>query len=184
MKRLVTATMLAGSFAAFPALAQEGPGDVMGGFREPIDFAVIDTDGNGILTRAELQTRATARLSRADLNNDGNLDRAELVAIFPAPPGRFLAVFSADPTERMADRLIALLGGTESGSIPVAALADRRVNALLAVADTDNNAEISVAEADMMAQKLDRGPRHGGPKDGPMDGPRGHGDWMPEGPRG
>lgn len=162
---------------------------MMGGFREPIEFKVIDTDGNGVLTRAELQARAVNRLSRADLNSDGNLDRAELVAIFPAPPSRFLAVFSADPAERMADRLIALLGGTESGSIPVAALADRRVNALLAVADVDNNAEITVAEADVMAQNLDRGPRHGGPKDGPKGGPRdggprGHDDWMPEGPRG
>ena len=56
----------------------------------------------------------------------------------------------------MADRLLALMGGTEAGRVEVAALADRRVNQLLAFADTDRDAAISQAEADAMQDQPTR----------------------------
>jgi Ca2+-binding EF-hand superfamily protein len=165
MKHLTAAA--AATAAVFAALAtgtataQEGPGDMMGGFHGEIDFVTIDADGDGTLTRAELQARAAERLARADLNGDGSLDRAEIVAILPGPHGGFLNLFAEDPAERMADRLIALMGGTEAGRIEVAALADRRVNALLALADADRDAVITEEEAQAAADRLDRpGPWH------------------------
>ena len=69
-------------------MAQHGPGDMLGGFHGEIDFVAIDTDGNGVLTRAELQARAAERLARADANGDGSLDRAEIVALMPGPARR------------------------------------------------------------------------------------------------
>ena len=171
------ATALA-TLAAGTAMAQEGPGDMMGGFHGEIDVVAIDTDGNDVLTRAELQARAIERLARADENADGSLDRVEIVALLPGPRGGFLNLFAEDPAERMADRLIALMGGTEAGRVEIAALADRRVNALLALADADRDAALSLEEIEAAADRLDRhpGPGHerrrgrGGPDE---DGPRG-----------
>jgi hypothetical protein len=168
------------AIAGGTAMAQEGPGDLMGGFHGEIDVVAIDADGNGTLTRAELQARAVERLARADANGDGGLDREELVAILPGPRHGFLNVFAEDPAERMADRLIALMGGTEAGRVEVTALADRRVNALLALADADRDAAITLEEAEAAGERLDRGPRHwhergdrGRDRGGDDDGPRG-----------
>jgi hypothetical protein len=160
--RLLTAaaaTVFA-TLAGGTAMAQEGPGDMMGGFRGELDIVAIDADGDGVLTRAELQARAVERLGRADANGDGGLDRQEIVALMPARHGGFLNVFAEDPAERMADRLIALMGGTEAGRVEVAALAERRVNALLAMADADRDAALSAEEVAAVAEAHDRaGPR-------------------------
>jgi hypothetical protein len=161
MRYLTAAAATALALAGGTAMAQEGPRDLMGGFHGELDIVAIDADGDGVLTRAELQARAVERLGRADGNADGGLDREEIVAIMPAPHGGFLNVFAEDPAERMADRLIALMGGTEAGRVEVAALAERRVNALLAMADADRDAAISAEEAEAVADRLDRpGPRH------------------------
>jgi hypothetical protein len=177
------------ALAAGTAMAQEGPGDMMGGFHGEIDVVAIDTDGNGVLSRAELQARAVERLARADENGDGSLDRAEIVALLPGPRHGFLNVFAEDPGERMADRLLALMGATETGRVEIAALADRRVNGLLAMADSDRDAAISLEEAEAIAGRLDRpgpgrwrdrgrGHGHGGGDD------RGDDDFGREDPRG
>jgi len=155
-----------------------GPGDLMGGFHGEIDVVAIDADGDGVLTRAELQARAVDRLGRADANGDGGLDREEIVALMPARHGGFLNVFAEDPAERMADRLIALMGGTEAGRVEVAALAERRVNALLAMADADRDAAISLEEAEAAAD------RPNGPGVRRWHERRGDHGRMDDGPRG
>lgn len=149
---LVAATALVGGLAIAGFASAEpkggwhdGPHGRSGG---QIDFTVIDTDGDGSLSRAELMARATARIATADTNNDASLDRAELAAALPGPQDALVAIFSASPTERMADRILAETGGTESGSVTVQVLAERQVNMLLAKADTDRNAAISQEEAD------------------------------------
>lgn len=42
--------------------------------------AKADADGNGVLTRAEAQTNATAMFARMDANGDGKLDRSDRAA--------------------------------------------------------------------------------------------------------
>ena len=42
--------------------------------------AKADADGNGVLTRAEVQTNATAMFAKMDANGDGKLDRADRAA--------------------------------------------------------------------------------------------------------
>jgi hypothetical protein len=140
-----------------------GPFGPMGrmGHGGPIDFDAIDTDGNDSLSRAELVARATERLSPADSNGDGVIDRAELVAFFPAPRGGgLMGVFARNPAEDMAERVLALLGATEAGQVEVGALADARVNLLLAFLDTDHDAAISRAEAEAQPLRQRRGSRH------------------------
>jgi hypothetical protein len=149
----MAAVALASTLAAGAASAQQdamGPMDVSHG----LDFAAIDTDGNGSLGRAELQARAVERLARGDANNDGGLDREEIIAMLPARRGSVIFdLFSPDPAADMADRILALMGATEAGRVELAALGDRRVNALLALADTDRDAAVSQAEADAMAAR-------------------------------
>jgi EF hand len=166
------AASLGGIALAGSASAHDGPprGTVL-------DFRAIDTDGDGSLTRAELQARAVARLARADADGDGFLDREELVVLVPGGGNAPFRVFSADPAMEKVDRLLALLGATEAGRVEVAAVADRRVNMLLAAVDSDRDAAISQAEADARASfrnhrhaRADhRGP-DGGPRFGHHDG--------------
>ncbi len=153
---------------------QTGPGP-MGPHGHAIDFAAIDTDGNGTLSRSELQARATDRLARFDTDGDGALDRDELIAAMPGPHGGLMTVFSVDPGERWADRLLAMMGATETGQVEVSALADHRVNMLLAFVDTDRDAAISQAEVEaMQAHGRDWKKRgHDGMQDGPRHGMRG-----------
>lgn len=118
-----------------------GPGGARG-----VDFAAIDADGDGVLTRAELQARAVERLGRLDANGDGALDRAELVAAFPAPPALF-AVFAPEPGGEMVDRVLAMTGATAAGQVAVVELADAQVNMLLTHLDGDRDEALSADEA-------------------------------------
>lgn len=140
-----------------------------------IDFQAIDTDGDGTLSRAELMARATARIAAADSDKNGSLDRTELAAALPGPGNTIIAVFAASPAERFADRILAETGSTEAGTVTVEVLAARQVNMLLAAADTDRDAAISLEEADTMPAarggwhgSRDGGGREGGP--GMFDG--------------
>jgi hypothetical protein len=163
--RVATASLLAGlgtagTVAAQPMHDRMGPmRDSMGAPHGGIDFETIDADGDGLATRAELLARATERLARADANGDGGLDREEIVAAMPGPRGGMLFVFAPDPSEHMADRLLAMMGGTESGRIEVVALAERRTNDLLAWADEDRDGALSPDEAE--AGREHHGPRGG-----------------------
>lgn len=176
---VATAALLGGLAIAGMAAADPKGGRMDGPpppppFGGPIDFKAIDTDGNGSLSRAELMARATARISGADTNGDGALDRAELAAALPGPSDTIVAVFSMSPAERMADRILAETGNTESGKVTVDVLAARQVNMLLAAVDTDNDAAISQAEADAMRMPHGRG-GPGGPGGPGANGPAGPG---------
>jgi hypothetical protein len=162
------AALLGGIAAAGMAAAQAGPPDgppagPMMGHRGGLDCPAIDTDGNGSLSRAELVARASERLARADANGDGTLDRAEIVAAMPGPHGGLVNLFAPDPGEAFADRLLAMMGATETGQVTIADMAGKRVNFLFAFADTDRDAAISQAEADAMREERrgGRGERHG-----------------------
>ena len=175
--RLTAAAVLVGGLAAAGlAAAQPGPmmDGPMGRFRG-IAFETIDTDGDGMLTRAELVARATERLGGADANGDGALDREEIVLAAPGPHGALIHLFSEDPAEAYADRLLAMMGATESGRVEVTVLGERRVNDLLAWIDTDRDAAVSLEEAEALQAR--RGGRHHGMDWDDDDGPgRGRGD--------
>jgi len=197
--------LLGGIAAAGTAAAQMGPMGSMGPMgghgpgRSGLDFAAIDSDGNGSLSRAELEARAVARMAKADANGDGTLDRDEIIVALGGGRGGLFEVFSVDPAEARADRLLALMGATEAGRVEVAALAAQRVNLLLAFADTDRDAAISQTEADAMRARMrdgrgrGHGWHHGGPERSGMaprpdgrgpDGPGPDAPPVPPAPRG
>ena len=141
-------------------MAQEGPRDMMGGFHGEIDVVAIDTDGNEVADprRAAGPRHRAARPRRR--NADGRLDRERSSRCCPAPHGGFLNVFAEDPAERMADRLIALMGGTEAGRVEIAALAERRVTRS-GVADADRDAALSPEEIEASPTGSTAGPGPG-----------------------
>ncbi|MFK7870853.1 MAG: EF-hand domain-containing protein [Roseobacter sp.] len=51
-----------------------------GGQRAPVSFEMLDVDGNGQITQAEMSQHRMARLSEADANGDGMLSVAEIAA--------------------------------------------------------------------------------------------------------
>ena len=104
--------------------------------------------------------RATARIAGADSDRNGTLDRTELAAALPAPQASLTAVFSSSPAERMADRILAVTGNTETGTVSVQALAEHQVNMLLAALDSDRDAALSQSEAEAVRPPRD-GFRHG-----------------------
>lgn len=116
--------------------------------RGALDFAAIDADGDGVLSREELGQRASERLGAADANGDGSLDREELIAVMPGSRGGpIFDVFAPDPAAERADRLLAYMGAGDAGTIEVQAIAERQVNAALARFDRDHDGAISQDEA-------------------------------------
>lgn len=59
---------------ALPSFAADG------GSRAPISFEALDVDGNGEITQAEMSQYRMARLAEADTNGDGMLSIAEIEA--------------------------------------------------------------------------------------------------------
>lgn len=47
----------------------------------PLDFATLDTDGDGALTEADLEARIAARFAQADADGSGGLSATEMVAM-------------------------------------------------------------------------------------------------------
>lgn len=173
---LPPAALLAALGAAGAATAQDGPmSGGPGGFGHgghggrTLDVAAIDANGDGSLDRAELVARSAERLALLDLDSDGALDRAELIAAFPAQSG--FDVFSANPAEGMAVRILALNGATAAGRVEVAVLSEAQVNMLLTRLDADRDDAISAAEAEApMGRHAEHGDHDG--KDGHRRGPR------------
>lgn len=76
MKKAILAFALGASIAT-AASAQDGPPP-----RGPGGGMVrADTNGDGIVTRAEALAEAGLRFDRIDANHDGKLDQAELAAV-------------------------------------------------------------------------------------------------------
>jgi hypothetical protein len=140
-----------------------GPGFGDGRGRGPaLDFAGIDTDGDGAVSRDELTARATARLSAADADGDGMLDRAEIAAALPMGEPGIVDVFGPDRAERAASRILAMVGATEAGEAAVDAMAAQRVDMALSFLDANGDSAISEEEASEMAARFG-GHHRGGP---------------------
>jgi Ca2+-binding EF-hand superfamily protein len=66
------------------ALAQQATGDVAPGFNERLAFDVADTDGDGLVSEAELARDAAAGFSGLDVDRSGTLTPEELGPHDPA----------------------------------------------------------------------------------------------------
>lgn len=71
---------LLGTAMAGTALAEMGRAEGRMGLMEDFDFAAIDADGDGKITKTEMQAHRTARVAMLDADSDGKISEAELVA--------------------------------------------------------------------------------------------------------
>lgn len=132
-----------------------------------IDFAAIDTDADGTLTRDELRTHAETRLAVFDLDSDGSLNAEELAAMMPESPRAVLMnPFGPDRAARFVAVMLERMDATEAGAVAISDLAERHVNTVLARVDRDRDGSISTEEAERGQMRRDRGYRSND------DGPR------------
>lgn len=141
--------------AAALAVALGGPALAfgMGGGHGPqIDFETLDSDGNGEVTKAEMQAQAAARFSGADTDGDGKLSTEELTAASQA---------------RISERVAQMLGRFDEDGDGALSMAEmpkprRNLDRMFDVIDADDSGAISKAEFDEARAWM--GERHRGGK--------------------
>ncbi|MFN3936204.1 MAG: EF-hand domain-containing protein [Gemmobacter sp.] len=180
MKRIHLAGIAAAAMlaAAMPA-ASQGHGTHHRGMGTMFDFDALDRDGDGRITREEIEAARAERIARLDADGDGVITREELLA------------FEMDEARRRVearvDRIMAALDADGDGRItaaealvrmPAARMADRMFSRL----DTDGDGAITRAEFDAMQETMrDRHDRRGG-REG-RDRMHRHGGDRPQAPR-
>ncbi|MEL6317581.1 MAG: hypothetical protein AAFR16_08085 [Pseudomonadota bacterium] len=107
-------------------------------------FDEVDADGDGSVTRAEIDAWRAARFERIDANGDGALDAEELVR---------------DRLRRRAERRIRRLDQNEDGVLQPNEMPDR-MGRLFDRADLDENGAVTKTEL-RLARKRGRGDRDG-----------------------
>ncbi|MGX9357211.1 EF-hand domain-containing protein [Roseobacteraceae bacterium S113] len=124
--------------AAGPVLAERGPGG-KGGPR--MSFEQLDADGDGALTKAEIQNAGAARFAAADTNGDGLLSADEM---------------AAQASKRHADRIGKMMERADANGDGMLSLeeleaqrgarAERRMERMFDKLDADGDGAISSAE--------------------------------------
>ncbi|MEL7013212.1 MAG: EF-hand domain-containing protein [Pseudomonadota bacterium] len=120
-------------------------GTAVGGAAEQIGrdgkgarFEALDSDGDGRVTRAELDAHMKARFDRSDANGDGVLSRNELLTQ------------AQNSAEARLERRIARMDTNSDGAISFDEMKAARGDRLFERADTDKNGAIDQAEFDQM----------------------------------
>jgi Ca2+-binding EF-hand superfamily protein len=159
-KKLLSAVTLAGLVAASlstVAMAQGRGGDHMGPM---FDFAAMDVDADGRVTKGEVAAYRTARLTAMDTDKDGNLSAAELTA------GQ--AEQDQKRGEKRAARMLERQDANKDGVLSLAEMtpAAGRVDKMFDRVDTDKDGAITKVEADVAMEKRaarmeKRGGKHG-----------------------
>jgi Ca2+-binding EF-hand superfamily protein len=171
MNRMLTGltlgTLVAATLAT-AALAERGGGGPMGlGHDGPFgafDFAAIDSDGDGKITRDELAAHRAARLAAMDTDKDGKLSEAELRAHVMERAGERAEAMAARMIERLDSDGDGLVSAEEMAAGPARLDIFDRI-------DRDGDGAISEAEAEAARKHMARrmghhhGRGHGGVND-------------------
>ncbi|MEM9852234.1 MAG: hypothetical protein AAF761_09580 [Pseudomonadota bacterium] len=106
-----------------------------------MNFDRMDADGDGFITRAEIDASAAERFARADTNGDGGLDADEIRAAREAR------------RKARAERVFARLDVNGDGLLQAEEVARRGNGRFFDRADADSDGRISKAEAEAMRAK-------------------------------
>lgn len=145
---LALATMTV-SLAAMPALASETARDGARGEARgaAMMFDRLDADGDGVITRAEIEAARLARAAEMDADGDGTITREEFVA--------WHAARAAERAERRAGRMFDRVAGPDAeGIAPEQMLREGRIDRMFARLDTDGDGAISREEFEAGAARM------------------------------
>jgi hypothetical protein len=144
------AALLAGSALTTAALADRGDRGGPGAVMMP-PFEEVDTNGDGQLTREEIDAWRTTRATAIDTNGDGSVSLEELTAAEAAQ--------AAERAQRMMEARDANGDGMlTAAEMMLPAVPDRMFDRI----DTDGDGAISKAEAEAASERMaDRMGRHG-----------------------
>jgi Ca2+-binding EF-hand superfamily protein len=162
----LAAMVLAGLSTAAMADRGDRAGRGDGGPFALFDFATVDADKDGKITRAEIEAHRAGRVAAVDSDNDGKLSAAELKAQAMERAG-----LRAD---RMVARMIERHDSDGDGLISAAELAAGPMPVdMFDRVDRDGDGAISVEEAEAarkhMAKRMGKHRGHGGPGDDGQD---------------
>ena len=163
----LVAVMLAGlSTAAMADRGDQGDPPGFGGPVPLLDFAAIDADKDGRITKAEVEAFRAARVAAADADKDGKLSPVELKAQMMARAGARADEMIARMVERHDSDGDGLISAAELAAGPAPMDIFDRI-------DRDKDGAISAAEAaaarKFMARRMDKHHGHGGPEGDPRD---------------
>lgn len=137
---------------ALPVMAHDRSGSQRGP-----DFSTLDTNGDGQITREEMQARAAERFARADTDGNGVLTQAEMTARADAE--------RTDRVERRVQRMIEELDADADGALSQAELLDRRAERMFERVDQNEDGSITEEEfAQARESMARRSGKHGGPQ--------------------
>ena len=168
---LIVAAMLMGA-AAYAQDSGMGPEGMARGAGPMFDFAAMDADKDGKVTKVEIEAFKAARFAEADTNKDGGLSPEEMSVAHDTMMAKRKADRAAEMFKRMDKDGNGLISQEE---IPAPPRADKMFDRM----DADKDGAISQAEFDAAKQKMQermdkRGHHQGGHgKDG--HGKDGHG---------
>jgi Ca2+-binding EF-hand superfamily protein len=171
---LILAAVLMGT-AAFAQDSGMGPDAMRGGAGPMFDFAAMDADKDGKVTKAEIEAFKAVRFAQADANKDGSLSPEEMSAAHDSMMAQHKADREAKMFKRMDKDGNGLISQDEMPSPPNA---DKMFDRM----DTDGDGAISQAELDAAKKKMQerrdaRGHHKGGHgKDGHGRGDAGQGN--------
>lgn len=156
--------------AGLTTVALADRGDTMGfggdGAFLRFDFAAIDADRDGKITRAELEAHRTARVAAVDADKDGKLSAAELKAQAMERAGTRADEMAARMIERHDSDGDGLISAAELAAGPAPMDIFDRI-------DADKDGAISADEAEaarkFMARRMGRHHDRGGAEKGPQD---------------
>ncbi|MEM6308192.1 MAG: calcium-binding protein [Pseudomonadota bacterium] len=122
-----------------------------GDYQPPV-FADMDTNGDGQISKAELQAfmaaKAADRFAQMDSNQDGSVTRAEIVAMASGD--------AQSRAERRADKMLDRLDANGNGALETDELKpfENRGDRVFARLDQDDNGSLSEDEFERLIQRM------------------------------
>ncbi len=156
---------------AMPGMGHDR-GGMMGPMGGPVfDFATLDADKDGSVTKAEMDASRATRTAEIDADADGLLSADELAAMQ-------IKAFTARATA-MAANMVTLMDTDKDGKLSAAELASRPgPERMFDKIDANADGAVTQAEVDAaMAGMMDRGGKHGGDHRGGHRGDRDGRGW-------
>ena len=152
MNKLIPSTaLILMALAATTTIALAAPGGDRAGMRGGADFSELDTNGDGVLTSADLAAAAEERFAGLDADGDGQITQSELAA---AADQR-----EQDRRERRLSAMLERFDADSNGTLSLEELsAGDRAGRMLERADADGDGQITQAEF----ESIEKRGRHGG----------------------